>query len=153
MSALHSLVSSREKPWGFNRHLLSLPGLELHHATIQPGGYSSRHYHAHKDNHFYVVSGQLTVQSFKMYDSNSASRIVTVQAGEQLIVSAGEWHRFINPGPERVELIETYWGSPEHSHEDIVRADEGGRQTVKQRGKDARRRPRKRKRSVKRTKR
>ncbi len=82
MSELHKLVSSREKPWGFNRHLLSLPGLELHHASVEPGGYSSRHYHAHKDNHFYVVSGQLTVQSFASADAKSARRIITAQAGE-----------------------------------------------------------------------
>lgn len=130
MSALHSLVSSRKKPWGFNRHLLSLPCLELHHATIEPGGHSSRHYHDHKDNHFYVVSGRLVVESYASADVPEPQRIVSLGRGEQLIVRAGEWHRFVNLGPVPVELVETYWSSPERSHEDIVRADVGGILTI-----------------------
>ena len=127
MSALQDLVSLRDKPWGVNRHLLSQPGLELHHATIQPGGFSSRHHHQHKDNHFYVVSGYLNVESYASDTEPEPFRVVTLKRGDQLIIRAGEWHRFVNAGSIIVDLIETYWASPERSHEDIIRADVGGR--------------------------
>lgn len=130
MLALKDLVSHRNKPWGVNRHLLSLPGLELHHATIEPGGYSSKHYHAHKDNHFYVISGRLTVEFYYSDVNDAPLASQELGRGEQLVMRAGLWHRFVNHGPDAVELVETYWASPEKSHEDIVRADTGGRSVL-----------------------
>lgn len=121
---MHPVVSMTDKPWGRNRHLLQQPHNELHHATIKPGGYSSRHKHDSKINYFYVVSGNLWVEFFADGESTEAISSLYLGSTDRVAVPAGQWHRFVNTDKEDVELIEMYWSSP--IHEDIVRADVGG---------------------------
>ncbi len=123
-------VSVNRKPWGLNRHLLQREDLELHHATIAPGGYSSRHRHTGKDNYFYVVSGKLTVEYFVDRDATVPRHSLEVRMGQQVVLDADEWHRFINHGETAVDLIEVYWTAEPEAivrHEDIDRADVGGK--------------------------
>lgn len=124
MLALRDPVSERDKPWGCNRHLLYLPNLELHHASILPGGYSSIHVHRSKVNHFYVTKGELTVEIFDTHEPMMKKQVLTLLEGQQLIVPAGTRHRFVNQSRDTVQLIETYWAALDH--DDIVRDDVGG---------------------------
>lgn len=122
-------VSVNRKPWGLNRHLLQRRDLELHHASIAPGGYSSRHRHERKDNYFYVIGGKLTLEYFASRDETKPRHTIDVRAGQQITIEAGEWHRFVNNGDVPVDLIEVYWtAEPGLSvvHQDIDRADVGG---------------------------
>lgn len=114
-----------QKVWGKTQRVYERNGVSIAHATIVRGGYSSKHYHAKKDNVFQVVTGLLHVQLF--VDGPEASPVTYVLApGMTYRVPAGTWHRFVASSP--TELIEVYDSADEDppSPQDIVRHDEGG---------------------------
>lgn len=111
----------QRKPWGRTRCIYRDETHEVWHATIDKGGFSSRHFHTRKGNEFYVVKGTLLVHE---YDTQYTKPRVThvLDAGERVMVDDHVWHTF--EAQTDVELIETYF-----SHlkgEDIVRHDQGG---------------------------
>lgn len=115
------LIGHTRKLWGMTRCIHKDKHGELHHASIEAGGYSSRHHHRTKHNLFYVLSGELLVHR---YDPDTLP--VTLHAGEACTVPAGRDHRF--EARTEVELIELYWPLPGHEldPDDIVRVDIGG---------------------------
>lgn len=114
------IVPVLSKLWGTNRCIFADVNLEVHHAHILKGGYSSRHHHKIKANDFYVLEGSLRVLVYN--NDGSVASTVVLDAGMQFAIPAGVEHRF--EAITDVELIETYWTSLDPS--DIVRADEGG---------------------------
>lgn len=114
-------VAPVTKLWGFTRCVHRDRTHEIHHATIQSGGYSSRHHHERKDNLFYVVSGLLHVHR---YDPDEP--VALLGPGDKFTVAAGRDHRFV--AQTDVQLVEVYWadGSGDLDPDDIVRVDVGG---------------------------
>lgn len=121
-----TIAPVEEKLWGRTRRIYDCFGVSSAHASIVPGGYSSRHKHVHKGNVFYVVEGTLLVEIYEKPEDKPFC-VYKLQPGQPLRVPAGTWHRFI--AASMVELIEMY-DCPVSGHqpspEDIVRYDEGG---------------------------
>lgn len=110
-------VWTKEKRWGEARRLFTSPDLEIWHASIKHGGYSSIHEHKVKTNEFYVVSGELEVRIHK-YDTYVS---VSIKAGQTFAVAPEVRHSFIAHQP--TELIEIY---KRDMPEDIERHQFGG---------------------------
>ena len=113
-----------KKVWGKTRCIHLSNETLIFHASIERGGYCSRHYHKTRVNDFYVVRGVLTVVIYTDEPTGSETRL-TLLAGDKLTIPPNVWHRFeANTGD--VELIETYWLMG-IDPSDIVRHDEGGK--------------------------
>jgi mannose-6-phosphate isomerase-like protein (cupin superfamily) len=110
-----------DKPWGKTKLLFRDDRSGTHIIDINPHGYCSAHYHKNLSNAFYVVSGALEIVVWN-WDGTDKNHLL--EPHEYLKVPPGVWHRFINHDVQTVclELYET----PEHTSNDIVRADEGG---------------------------
>lgn len=112
------------KDWGVTRTLLRGPRL-LFHATVEAGGFCSRHIHRDRTNYFYVVSGTLRVAMFLSPKHTEPCSVATLRAGDDFQVRPGVVHRF--ECLEKCELLEVYWcdhGQPPDEN-DIVRYDRG----------------------------
>jgi mannose-6-phosphate isomerase-like protein (cupin superfamily) len=120
------IVKEVPKVWGKTRSLHIDRNCEVHHATIEPHTWCSRHYHDWKWNLFYVIAGELEVQFFSTQDDTEPYWTAVVRQGQSLKVAPRKWHRFESRCREPVQLIEVYWAE-EVLANDIVRADVGGR--------------------------
>jgi len=118
-------VGVQPKIWGKTRPVFANANCEVHHASIDPNTWCSRHFHQWKWNQFYVMSGELLVHYFDSEISTHPKNTYRVGAGEQFKVPPGQWHKFEAVGSP-VELIEVYWAE-EVLAGDIIRADTGGR--------------------------
>lgn len=112
-----------KKPWGETRCLWSNEAYEVWHASIEKGGYSSRHVHYSKFNDFYVFRGKLLIHLYASRSAMEPESTVTLTANQQFMVNPGKWHKF--EAATDVELLEIYKGTA--SAYDIERVDEGGR--------------------------
>jgi len=119
-------VSEIPKIWGRTRSLHADRNCEVHHATIEPRTWCSRHYHDWKWNLFYVVKGELLVQYFHQIHDAVPYQTFHIRKGESFKVPPRQWHRFESTHPADTELIEIYWAE-EVLANDITRADIGGR--------------------------
>lgn len=108
------LLEIIEKAWGITRCVHKSAACEVWHASIRAGGESSLHYHVHKANDFYVLTGSLEIQLEALGDKFTT--IAT--AGECFSIPPLTLHRF--HATTHVELIETYW-LPPIDPEDIER--------------------------------
>ena len=102
------------KNWGTNTLIYSDHNIEVHRACINKNGTSSKHYHEHKYNLFYVESGYLIV---KIWENNSDYKEVFLHEGDRLVVQPKKWHKFLAIEP--CSLIEIYYTSI--SLNDIIR--------------------------------
>jgi mannose-6-phosphate isomerase-like protein (cupin superfamily) len=103
------------KEWGHTQAIDVQPGMQVHRATIEPGGFCSWHEHQAKWNAFLVVSGEVRIETAE------GNRVLG--PGEYLAVPPLVRHRFRSePG---AEVIELYWPA-EVSTDDIVRYSAGG---------------------------
>lgn len=122
-------IKPLKKDWGLNFSVFNNHNFEVHHASIEPGGYSSSHCHRNKHNLFYVVSGSLWVHFYGSEEgaaNNQIAHTVELATGDKLIVPPRVWHRFYAPkSSELVNLLEVYWIDPVNP-DDIVRKDVGG---------------------------
>lgn len=123
------IVKASEKAWGTNFPIFNNANFELHHAFIEPGGYSSCHCHQNKYNLFYAVRGELYVHFYRSDPTDGISEIAhtsVLEVGERLIVPPKVWHRFYAPETGNgVDLIEVYWNSGVDL-DDVIRKDTGG---------------------------
>jgi mannose-6-phosphate isomerase-like protein (cupin superfamily) len=119
----------QQKVWGQTRCAARGPDSRACQAHAVEGGYSSRHYHPDQANTFFVLSGQLRVESWNgRLPLGVPSVVVTLGPNQAHTANAGVWHRFVALGP--VAMIETYSISLSRAEgpppPDIVRYDEGG---------------------------
>lgn len=124
------VIKAMEKAWGTNFPVFHNANFELHHAFIEPGGYSSCHCHQNKYNLFYTVKGELYIHFYRaeptLSNISDIAHTVILEVGERLIVPPKVWHRFYAPeNGSGVDLIEAYWNS-DVNQDDIVRKDIGG---------------------------
>ncbi len=110
------------KVWGWTQSV-AISDIPLHvaYASINEGGYSSKHYHQDLTNRFIVISGKLRIDIWR----NDKEETVDLHAGDIVDIEAGVPHRMT--AITYVQLIEIYWSNkPELNAEDIVREDNGG---------------------------
>lgn len=118
-------MTPQQKAWGVNTPLYFGDCAEVHHASIKKGGQSSVHTHEHKSNMFYVVSGELSVDTFpgshKDGDLEESVALKLSSTGQRTCtIGPGEWHQF--RAVTDVELIEIYTPIPPRPN-DIKRSE------------------------------
>jgi mannose-6-phosphate isomerase-like protein (cupin superfamily) len=87
-----------ERPWGYYEVLLQKPGCKVKTITILPQGEISLQRHAHRNEHWYIVSGEGLV-------TKSGSEI-RVLAGDSVDFPVNEIHRIKNIDNENLVFIE-----------------------------------------------
>ncbi len=111
-------MAAIKKNWGHINQVLTTNGVIINRIKVNPGGFCSVHYHAYKNNLFLVTSGALTIITGNMTSGSfMATRDVQLSVGDQLSISAGDWHQFRSR--DGAEAIEIYW--MEAQEQDIIR--------------------------------
>lgn len=129
-----SQSTNEMKVWGTTTPKAVSPLYEAHELWIVKGGYCSIHRHVTKDNLFLGLLGTLTV---KVFDSDANGRPIlgrfrtelVAPERQPLMVSAGEWHQFVNYSGDEVVALELYYptaGRLSVESPDIERYSEGG---------------------------
>ena len=110
-----SALEHDDRPWGCYDVLSAEDDSKVKRITVQPGCRLSYQRHAHRSEHWYIVSGA-PVLTLDGVDK-------TMEPGDSVDVPAGAAHRISNPGTEPVVFIEvqsgTYFGE-----DDIERLDD-----------------------------
>ena len=114
------MANKEGKIWGNTETLLVTPLMELHRIQINDDGYCSTHKHQFKWNLFYVISGTLEINVYKL-DYDLVDKTV-LQAGGYMTVKPGEYHHF--KAITEVKALEIYY--PEPISKDIERKSVGG---------------------------
>ena len=113
-----------KKIWGTTEPLIVTPLFEMHRLTIIPGFRCSFHVHRFKWNAFYVVYGELFVDT-AMGDIGGPVVIEKMGIGGFTTVAPGVHHQFRtdSDGP-LTSALEMYYCEP--LSEDIIRRNVGG---------------------------
>jgi len=110
-----------EKIWGTTEPLVRTPMFELHRLHIWPGMRCSLHVHQFKHNCFYVISGELFIDSVN--GEFAPAGTIKLLPGRVQTVRPGVHHQFHTELSGCVAL-EMYYTEP--LSEDIVRRNIGG---------------------------
>lgn len=113
-----------DKPWGKSHCVFNNGLFESHVIYVSKGGFCSQHYHEHKYNRFYVISGMLNVIEYLNKDDTTKvlENTITLEAMDFYDIKPGVLHKF--HAITDVVACEIYW--PFHSNEDIIRKTTGG---------------------------
>src|ERR1700675_3022029 len=109
---LHRTVA---RPWGAFTVLQEGPGFKIKRIEVKPGATLSLQLHAHRSEHWVVVSGEARV--------TNGDRVYPVQDSQSTFIPLETQHRLENPGTEPLVLIEVQSGSYV-GEDDIVRFDD-----------------------------
>jgi mannose-6-phosphate isomerase-like protein (cupin superfamily) len=104
-----------EKPWGHYEVLMEKPGYKVKSLTILPQGEISLQRHAHRNEHWYIVSGKGIVTK---NESN-----IRVLPGDSVDIPVNEVHRVKNIYDENLIFIEIALGDY-LGEDDIVRLED-----------------------------
>ena len=108
------------KVWGNTQLIFRNNNFEIHRIEVNKGGFCSKHKHNHKSNGFFMESGELEIQVWKM-DYNLCDKTL-LKPKQFSIVKPGEFHMFL--ALTDVIAYEIYWVDLDPS--DIVREICGG---------------------------
>ena len=108
-------VISEKRPWGEFSVLGEAPDHKVKRLTVSPGCRLSYQVHAHRSEHWFVVSGTGVV-TIDGYDH-------PIGPGSCIDVPVGAAHRVASDGPVDLVLIEVQHGES-FEEEDIVRLDD-----------------------------
>lgn len=116
------------KVWGSTTPVAIENGLHMHLIRFIAGGVCSEHYHQHRHNLFYVISGQLLIRTWAWHDDDGVRRVTEqiLRRGQTLSVPAMRRHQF--EAIESGEALEIYWHNAsdrEVDPYDIVRFTQG----------------------------
>lgn len=103
------------RPWGWFEELVAGPGFKVKLITVHPRGVLSLQSHAHRAEHWVVVSGSASV--------TIGDRTRDLIANQSIYVPQGEVHRLENTGTTDAVLIEVQTG-PYLGEDDIVRYED-----------------------------
>ncbi|MDQ6917094.1 MAG: mannose-1-phosphate guanylyltransferase/mannose-6-phosphate isomerase [Pseudomonadota bacterium] len=109
---LHRTVA---RPWGAFTVLQEGPGFKIKRIEVKPGGKLSLQMHAHRSEHWVVVSGEARV--------TNGERVYPVQVNESTFIPLQTRHRLENVGAEPLVMIEVQCGDYV-GEDDIVRFDD-----------------------------
>jgi mannose-1-phosphate guanylyltransferase/mannose-6-phosphate isomerase len=109
---LHRTVG---RPWGAFTVLQEGPGFKIKRIEVKPGGALSLQMHAHRSEHWVVVSGEARV--------TNGERVYAVQVNESTFIPLKTRHRLENLGAEPLVMIEVQCGEYV-GEDDIVRFDD-----------------------------
>ncbi|AKB12233.1 MAG: glycosyltransferase [Methanosarcina thermophila] len=91
-----------KRPWGFYEVLMEKPGYKVKSLTVFPQGEISLQRHAHRNEHWYIVSGEGLV-------TKNESKI-RVLPGDSVDIPVNEIHRVTNIGGQNLVFIEVSRG-------------------------------------------
>ncbi len=111
----HKAHRTAQRPWGIYTVLEQGAGFKVKRIEINPGASISLQMHAHRSEHWVVVSGQAAVE-------NDGTKTL-LAAGQSTYVSVGSKHRVSNPGNEVLVIIEVQTGNY-LEEDDIVRFED-----------------------------
>lgn len=103
------------RPWGSYDSLAVGPRFQVKRIVVKPGAALSLQKHAHRAEHWVVVSGTAEV--------TCDDRVFELRANESTFIPQGSVHRLRNNGAEPVELIEVQSGGY-LGEDDIVRLED-----------------------------
>jgi mannose-1-phosphate guanylyltransferase len=103
------------RPWGAFTTLHEGPGFKIKRIEVKPGAALSLQMHAHRSEHWVVVSGEARV--------TNGDRVYAMRANESTFIPVGSRHRLENPGSEALWVIEVQCGDY-LGEDDIVRFDD-----------------------------
>ena len=103
------------RPWGAFTVLQEGPGFKIKRIEVKPGAALSLQMHAHRSEHWVVVSGEARV--------TNGDRVYPVRVSESTFIPVGSRHRLENPGSAPLLVIEVQCGDY-LGEDDIVRFDD-----------------------------
>ncbi|MEI7592414.1 MAG: phosphomannose isomerase type II C-terminal cupin domain [Actinomycetes bacterium] len=110
---------SEQRPWGTYVVLDDAPDCKVKRITVSPGQRLSYQSHAHRSEHWVIVSGQAIVTLDGIDNA--------LVAGQSIQIGQGAAHRVSNPGAEPLVFVEVQLGDY-FGEDDIVRySDDYGR--------------------------
>ena len=109
---LHRTVA---RPWGAFTVLQEGPGFKIKRIEVKPGGMLSLQMHAHRSEHWVVVSGEARV--------TNGERVYPLQVNESTFIPLKTRHRLENVSAEPLVMIEVQCGDYV-GEDDIVRFDD-----------------------------
>jgi mannose-6-phosphate isomerase-like protein (cupin superfamily) len=107
--------SESERPWGHYEVLTQKPGYKVKTLTVLPQGELSLQRHAHRNEHWYIVSGKGIVTK----NGNE----IRVLVGDSVDIPVNEEHRIKNIDNENLVFIEIAQGGY-LGEDDIVRLED-----------------------------
>jgi len=96
-------LTKQGKIWGFTAEFFRNSIVSAHHLSIKKGKFCSEHFHKHKYNLFYVISGELEITIWR---DKSLKDITIVYEGQTTAIPPGFYHKF--RALTDVECIEIY---------------------------------------------
>lgn len=114
---------SYKKIWGVTTPLIVTPMFEMHKLHIQRGMECSLHTHRFKHNAFYILAGELFLDSIVGDMSGTPVEGAKLVADDHFTIAPGVWHKFRTADLPCVAL-EMYYTEP--LSEDIIRRTTGG---------------------------
>ena len=103
------------RPWGWYQSLNRGERYQVKCIMVKPGGMLSLQSHAHRSEHWVVVTGTVEV--------TRGAQVETLRENQSTYIPIGERHRLANPGNVPAFLIEVQSGAY-LDEEDIVRFDD-----------------------------
>jgi mannose-6-phosphate isomerase len=91
-----------ERPWGAYPVLDDAPGHKVKRIEVLPGKRLSYQRHAHRAEHWFVVSGTAKV--------TLDGEVVVLRPGEAIDIARGAAHRVANPGEAPLVFVEVQHG-------------------------------------------
>ena len=94
--------------WGYEKWLVNDSELDLccKLLVIFPGFRSSKHNHDTKSEYFQVLSGELRLSLFRKGDRTTIDKVLDMEAGQQTLIPAGQYHCFETATRQFVLLLE-----------------------------------------------
>jgi mannose-1-phosphate guanylyltransferase/mannose-1-phosphate guanylyltransferase/mannose-6-phosphate isomerase len=111
----HDLHRKVHRPWGWYDSVHTGPRFQVKHIRVAPGGKLSLQKHAHRAEHWVVVSGTAIV--------TRDQEVLTLTENQSVYIPLGAVHRLENKGPEPLDLIEVQSGDY-LGEDDIVRLED-----------------------------
>jgi len=104
-----------QRPWGSFTVLDESEQFKVKRIEVKPGSRLSYQKHAHREEHWYVVSGTARV--------TLDGKDIDLKAGEAVDIPVGTAHRVRNPGEELLVFVEVQRGDY-FGEDDIVRLED-----------------------------
>jgi len=105
-----------ERPWGFWRVLDDKVTTKVKELVIKKGQSLSDQRHRYRNEHWYVLEGEVTLR----IETDTMSNLVVLQQNMSYIIPAGTWHLAENKTGQRAHILEVQYGT-ECNEEDIER--------------------------------